>query len=48
MGDKSVEMRAGDTVNIPAGIRHSAKNIGTEHAVLAISYSSADRQVIGE
>jgi len=48
MGDESVEMNPGDTVNIPAGVHHSAKNIGTEDAVLAISYSSADRQVVGE
>jgi quercetin dioxygenase-like cupin family protein len=48
MGDKSVEMSEGDTVSIPAGIHHNAKNIGTESAVLSISFSSADRQAIGE
>jgi len=48
MGDKSVEMNEGDTVNIPAGIHHNTKNIGTEDAVLAISYSSATRKVVGE
>jgi len=48
MGDRSVEMNEGDTVSIPAGIYHNAKNIGTEDAVLAISFSSATRQVIGE
>lgn len=48
MGDRSVEMNEGDTVSIPAGIHHSTKNIGTEDAVLAISYSSATRKVIGE
>jgi quercetin dioxygenase-like cupin family protein len=48
MGDKAVKMNEGDTVSIPAGIHHNAKNIGTENAVLAISFSSADRQVIGE
>jgi len=48
VGDKAVEMNEGDTVSIPAGIHHNAKNIGTENAVLAISFSSADRQVIGE
>jgi quercetin dioxygenase-like cupin family protein len=35
-------------VSIPAGVRHNAKNIGTEDAVLAISYSSATRKVVGE
>ncbi len=48
IGDRSVEMNEGDTVSIPAGIHHNAKNIGTEDAVLAISFSSATRQVIGE
>ncbi|HEY1659926.1 MAG TPA: cupin domain-containing protein [Candidatus Sulfotelmatobacter sp.] len=48
VGDKSVEMNEGDTVSIPAGIRHNAKNIGTENAVLAISFSSATRKTIGE
>jgi len=48
MGDRSVEMDEGDTVSIPAGIHHNAKNIGTEDAVLAISFSSATRKAIGE
>jgi quercetin dioxygenase-like cupin family protein len=48
MGDKSVEMNEGDTVTIPAGIHHNAKNIGTEDAVLAISFSSATRKTVGE
>lgn len=48
MNDKTVEMRAGDTVSIPQGVKHNATNIGTEDAVLAISFSSADRQVVGE
>ncbi len=41
-------MKAGDTVSIPAGVHHSAKNIGTEDAVLFIAFSSAHRQVVGE
>jgi len=41
-------MHAGDTVSIPAGVHHSAKNIGTEDAVLFIAFSSAHRQVVGE
>ena len=48
MAGQSVEMHAGDTVSIPAGVMHNAKNIGADEAVLAISFSSADRQVIGE
>jgi quercetin dioxygenase-like cupin family protein/type 1 glutamine amidotransferase len=48
VGDKEYEMRAGDTVTIPEGTLHSARNIGTEDAVLSISFSSADRISIGE
>ncbi len=48
MGTQKVEMTAGDTVSIPTGVRHNARNIGTEDAVLAISFSSAHREVIGE
>ena len=48
MGSRKAEMSAGDTVSIPMGVRHNARNIGTEDAVLAISFSSAHREVIGE
>jgi quercetin dioxygenase-like cupin family protein len=48
MGPQQVEMTVGDTVSIPMGVRHNARNIGTEDAVLAISFSSAHREVIGE
>lgn len=47
-GEKKVELHAGDTVTIPAGVHHNARNVGAEDAVLSISYSSADRQAIGE
>lgn len=47
MNDVTVEMRAGDVVSIPTGVVHNARNIGTEEAILAISFSSADRQVVG-
>ncbi|HEX4124103.1 MAG TPA: cupin domain-containing protein [Tepidisphaeraceae bacterium] len=43
-----VEMNVGDTVTIPAGIWHHARNIGDEEAVLYIAFSSADRKTIGE
>jgi quercetin dioxygenase-like cupin family protein len=46
--DRTIEMQLGDTVSIPAGVKHNAKNIGTQDAVLAISFSSADREVVGE
>lgn len=48
MNERTVEMKAGDTVSIPAGVHHNATNIGTEDAVLAISFSSAWREAVGE
>lgn len=48
MGDRIVEMGEGDTVSIPTGVHHNARNVGTEDAVLAISFSSADRKVVNE
>ncbi len=48
VGDKEYEMRAGDTVVIPEGTVHNARNIGSEDAVLIVSFNSADRVAIGE
>jgi len=48
VGDKEYEMHAGDTVTIPEGTLHNARNIGTEDALLSISFSSPDRIAIGE
>jgi quercetin dioxygenase-like cupin family protein len=47
-GGGTAEMREGDTVNIPANIRHCAKNICDTEAVLFIAFSSAHRETIGE
>jgi quercetin dioxygenase-like cupin family protein/type 1 glutamine amidotransferase len=47
MNEVSVEMNAGDTVSIPQGVLHNAANIGTEDAVLAISFSTAYREAVG-
>jgi|GEM_PF-294336 len=47
MNEVTVEMAAGDTVSIPQGVLHNATNVGTEDAVLAISFSTAYRQAVG-
>ncbi|MFO1451064.1 MAG: cupin domain-containing protein [Opitutaceae bacterium] len=47
MNEVTVEMNSGDTVSIPQGVLHNARNIGTEDAVLAISFSSAYREAVG-
>ena len=48
VGDREYEMRAGDTVTIPQGVVHNARNIGRTKAILLISFSSADRISVGE
>ncbi len=48
INDVSVEMRVGDVVSIPTGAVHGSRNIGTEDAIMALSYSSADRTTVGE
>ncbi len=45
-GGKTVAMKAGDTIVIPAGIPHNAQNIGPEEAILWLCFSSADREFV--
>lgn len=47
MNEVAVEMNAGDTVSIPQGVLHNAVNIGSEDAMLAISFSTAYREAVG-
>ena len=45
----TAELGPGDTVTIPEGVPHKARNLSeTEEAVLFISFSSADRQTVME
>jgi quercetin dioxygenase-like cupin family protein len=46
--DASVEMKAGDTISIPLGAIHQARNIGPDEAEFLITFNTADRQVVGE
>lgn len=43
-----IEMSEGDTIMIPVGVQHQARNVGTTNAILLIAFTSADRQTIGE
>lgn len=47
MNEVTVEMGPGDTVSIPKGVLHNAKNIGDVDAVLTIAFDNAYREVIG-
>ena len=46
IGDKELEMSAGDSIAIPPNIVHNARNIGSEDALLLITFSSADRKTV--
>jgi len=46
LGDSLFAMTVGDTISIPAGVVHNARNIGDSEAVMTISFSSADRQSV--
>ena len=44
-GEEVYTLHPGDTITIPRGVRHNARNIGDVDAVMSIAYSSADRQM---
>ena len=48
LGDDTFRLSIGETINVPMGIMHNARNLGGEEAVLLIVFSSADRQTIPE
>ncbi|MBX7210694.1 MAG: cupin domain-containing protein [Verrucomicrobiaceae bacterium] len=44
LGEESFILQAGDTISIPAGVWHQARALGEAEAVMAICFSSADRE----
>jgi quercetin dioxygenase-like cupin family protein len=47
-GTREETLRPGDTIIVPRGLVHHARNIGDVDAVLTIAFSSAVREVKGE
>lgn len=47
-GTREVELGEGDTISIPLGMPHQARNIGDVDAELLIVFTSAHREVVGE
>jgi quercetin dioxygenase-like cupin family protein len=45
-GDQLQQFHRGDTIVVPRGFPHQAINIGPETAVLLISFSAPDREVV--
>ena len=48
LGDDTFRLSVGETINVPMGTMHNARNVGGGEAVLLIVFSSADRQTIPE
>lgn len=48
VNDDYVELGPGDTISIPATSIHNAVNIGHDEAIFVISFSSANRETVGE
>lgn len=44
LGDEKFVLNAGDTISIPTGVWHQARALGDSEAVMAICFSSADRE----
>jgi quercetin dioxygenase-like cupin family protein len=47
-GGREAELSINDVVSVPPNVAHNARNIGAQDAVLAISFSSPERQTRGE
>lgn len=45
---QKIEMHEGDVISIPSGVYHNARNLGDGVAELAISFSSAYRETVGQ
>jgi mannose-6-phosphate isomerase-like protein (cupin superfamily) len=43
IGDRTVILKAGDTICIPAGVPHTAKVLGSEPVRSVVAYNSGDR-----
>jgi len=48
VGAKTFEMKPGDVITIPEGVKHGSRNIGTNDAILSLSYPTAHRLTVGE
>ncbi|MBV9844647.1 MAG: cupin domain-containing protein [Kutzneria sp.] len=48
IGDDRMAMTAGDTISIPSGTLHNARNTGRDEAIFVIAFSAADRQTVLE
>ncbi|WP_427892370.1 cupin domain-containing protein [Kribbella sp. GL6] len=48
VGDDRVAMGPGDTISIPTGAVHNARNVGLDEAIFVICFSTPNRETVGE
>ena len=48
LGPEGYHLKAGDTLHIPQGVPHQARNSGTTTCRLVVAYNTGRRQVVGE
>lgn len=48
LGDEAVDLAAGDTLTIPAGVFHNATSTGAESAEMVVAYPTAVRDMVIE
>jgi quercetin dioxygenase-like cupin family protein len=46
LGEEEIHLRAGDTIHIPQGVRHRARNPGTVPARMVVTYNTGRRQMV--
>jgi quercetin dioxygenase-like cupin family protein len=44
-GDKAHAMSPGDTIAVPAGVFHNARNIGADDAVMVVAFATPTRTI---
>jgi len=48
IGNRKVQLKAGDTLTVPAGVFHNAVSVGSVAADMIVAYSSANRDFVLE
>ena len=44
--DAIYRLRPGDSIRVPAGVKHDAKSVGTEPAAMVVCYSVPNREMV--
>ena len=44
--DAVYRLKAGDSIRVPAGVKHDARSVGSEPAAMIVCYSSPNREMV--